>query len=76
MRKIPTIVAAATLAALAPAAASAQDAANTTDAYATAQPAEDEDEFPWGLLGLLGLAGLLGLKRREDPVRVDSRTPR
>lgn len=26
---------------------------------------EDDDDFPWGLLGLLGLAGLLGLKRRD-----------
>jgi hypothetical protein len=26
---------------------------------------EDEDEFPWGLLGLLGLAGLLGMKRDD-----------
>ena len=27
---------------------------------------EENDEFPWGLLGLLGLAGLLGMKRKDD----------
>lgn len=33
---------------------------------------EDDDDFPWGLLGLLGLAGLLGMKRRDrDDVHVD-----
>ena len=40
---------------------------------------EDDDDFPWGLLGLLGLAGLLGLKKRDDrDVHVDARrdTPR
>ena len=41
------------------------------------QPVEqdDDDDFPWGLLGLLGLAGLLGLKRRDDArdVHVDAR---
>ena len=35
-------------------------------AMTTSAPAEDDDDFPWGLLGLLGLAGLLGLKRRDD----------
>lgn len=35
----------------------------------------DDDEFPWGLLGLAGLAGLLGLKRRDDArdIHVDAR---
>jgi MYXO-CTERM domain-containing protein len=34
-------------------------------------PVEEDDDFPWGLLGLLGLAGLLGLKKRDrdDDVR-------
>lgn len=49
----------------------------TADPYATTPPVgpteEDDNDFPWGLLGLLGLAGLLGLKRRDD-VYVD-RTP-
>lgn len=27
---------------------------------------DDNDEFPWGLLGLLGLAGLVGLKRKDE----------
>ena len=31
-------------------------------------PAEDDDDFPWGLLGLLGLAGLMGRKRLDDDV--------
>ncbi len=32
-----------------------------------AAPVEDDDDgFPWGLLGLLGLAGLLGLRKRDD----------
>ena len=33
---------------------------------------DDDDGFPWGLLGLLGLAGLLGMRRRDDDVRVDT----
>ncbi|HEY0149757.1 MAG TPA: WGxxGxxG family protein [Allosphingosinicella sp.] len=35
---------------------------------------EDDDGFPWGLLGLLGLAGLLPRKRHS--INVDNRTPR
>ena len=27
---------------------------------------DDDNDFPWGLLGLLGLAGLLGRKRNDD----------
>ena len=44
-----------------------------TDPSMNATEEEDDDDFPWGLLGLLGLAGLLGLKRRDrdDDVRVD-----
>ena len=34
---------------------------------------DDDDDFPWGLLGLLGLAGLLGRKRADDDIRVDAR---
>lgn len=29
---------------------------------------QDENEFPWGLLGLLGLIGLAGLKKRPEAV--------
>ena len=61
--------------------------ASTTPVLAAAAPAdpgvpdpammagpveEDDEDFPWGLLGLLGLAGLLGLKRddrRDDTIR-------
>ena len=50
---------------------------NTNTTYAVEQ---DDDDFPWGLLGLAGLAGLLGLKRREPDIHVDARrdtkTPR
>jgi len=36
----------------------------------TTQPAqEDNNDFPWGMLGLLGLAGLAGLRRQPEPVR-------
>ena len=39
----------------------------------TVQPVEnDDDGFPWGLLGLLGLGGLAGLRRQEAPERVET----
>lgn len=48
----------------------AQDAGTTAgDPYATTAPQEEDNDFPWGLLGLLGLAGLLGRKRDNDNVR-------
>ena len=34
---------------------------------------DDDDDFPWGLLGLLGLAGLLGLRRHDRDIHVDAR---
>jgi MYXO-CTERM domain-containing protein len=70
-------IAAASLAALTPAAALAQDEANNTGETQYAAPErEDDDEFPWGLLGLLGLAGLAGLKRKERDIHVDARNNR
>ena len=75
MRKISMIAAAAALTALAPAAASAQTVADNgvvDTSYGAPQPEED-DGFPWGLLGLLGLAGLLPRKRKQH-VDVDHRT--
>ena len=33
---------------------------------------EEQNEFPWGLLGLLGLGGLAGLRRHEEPRRVEA----
>lgn len=30
---------------------------------------ENDNGFPWGLLGLAGLAGLAGLRRQPEPVR-------
>ena len=44
---------------------------NTTE-VTTVQREEDND-FPWGLLGLLGLAGLLGRKKRDADIHVDAR---
>jgi hypothetical protein len=43
----------------------------------TVQPVreEDDNDFPWGLLGLLGLAGLLGRKKKDD-IHVDARNDR
>jgi hypothetical protein len=76
--RLTTLAAAAALAispvavfaqAAAPADSSASVDANTA---APVAPADDNHEFPWGLLGLLGLAGLAGLKRRDDH-RVDAR---
>lgn len=36
------------------------------------QPVEENNDFPWGLLGLAGLAGLAGLRRNPEPVRQES----
>ena len=56
-------------------------AQNTTTDPVAADPAvtampieEDEDDFPWGLLGLLGLAGLLGRKRDDRRYENNPRT--
>ncbi|HEX9933210.1 MAG TPA: WGxxGxxG family protein [Allosphingosinicella sp.] len=69
------ILAAAALATLSPAAAFAQDNAGATtgDEGGYTTRAEDDNDFPWGLLGLLGLAGLLGLKKRDRDIHVDAR---
>jgi MYXO-CTERM domain-containing protein len=37
---------------------------------------DDDNHFPWGLLGLLGLAGLLGRRRVETVVQEAPRTGR
>lgn len=50
------------LAVLAPRPAVAQDTAVTTTTHTER---EDDDGFPWGLLGLLGLAGLIPRGRKE-----------
>jgi MYXO-CTERM domain-containing protein len=71
MRKLP-IVFAATLALATPFAVAAQDAA-MSDTTTTAVPVEDDDnDFPWGLLGLLGLAGLLPRKRHDHVVHTNT----
>ena len=65
-------------------------ATNTTDPLATpttdptladntmAVPVQEEEDndFPWGLLGLLGLAGLIPRKRKEPDINVDARRDR
>ena len=64
-----------------PMATTADPMATTTDPMMndpmmmnTGEQQEEDNDFPWGLLGLLGLAGLLGLKRRDDrDVHVDAR---
>ncbi|HEX8535045.1 MAG TPA: WGxxGxxG family protein [Allosphingosinicella sp.] len=67
------LVAAAALA-LTPATAFAQDAADPANTqYVDRSQQEDDNDFPWGLLGLLGLAGLLGRKRQERDIHVDAR---
>jgi MYXO-CTERM domain-containing protein len=67
----PTFITAATAAALLGAPALAQTTATTADPAMMSEPVEENNEFPWGLLGLLGLAGLLGRKRddRADTTR-------
>lgn len=51
------------------------DTAMADPSYGEAAADGDEDDrFPWGLLGLVGLAGLLGRRRRDDSS--DDRTPR
>jgi hypothetical protein len=45
----------------------------TSDTQYASTEREDDNDFPWGLLGLLGLAGLLGAKKRESDIHVDAR---
>ena len=73
MRKLTALAAAAALAAIAPAAALAQGTGTGTVDTSYGNPQEEDDGFPWGLLGLLGLAGLLP-RKRHDRVDVDNRT--
>jgi MYXO-CTERM domain-containing protein len=73
MRKLIALAAAAALAAIAPAAALAQGTGTGTVDTSYGNPQEEDDGFPWGLLGLLGLAGLLP-RKRHDRVDVDNRT--
>lgn len=73
--KTLTLIAAASLAAIA-GPASAQGTGTTTTDPALSTPLtqdveEDDNDFPWGLLGLIGLAGLLGRNKRDH---VDNRT--
>jgi MYXO-CTERM domain-containing protein len=75
MRKTILAAAAASFLLTVPAAASAQgtgDAGTVDTSYGNPQQ-EDDDGFPWGLLGLLGLAGLIPRKRHDHRVDVDTR---
>ena len=38
----------------------------TTEPGAGYVTQQNDDDFPWGLLGLLGLAGFIGLKRKDE----------
>jgi LPXTG-motif cell wall-anchored protein len=79
------ILAAAAFATLTPGVAIAQNAdGNGTTVSNSYDPAtdtrqtttvtrEEDNDFPWGLLGLLGLAGLLGRKKKESDIHVDAR---
>lgn len=67
MRKF--LIAAAAAALIAPAASATTAPTATSDAN---YEREDDNDFPWGLLGLIGLAGLLG-RKRDDHVHVDRR---
>jgi MYXO-CTERM domain-containing protein len=66
--RITKIALTAALLAVTPVVAASSATAQDTDTDAT-QPADDDDDFPWGLLGLAGLAGLLPRKNRDDDVR-------
>jgi MYXO-CTERM domain-containing protein len=49
----------------------AQESTTETTVTREAETQEDND-FPWGLLGLLGLLGLAGLRKKDEPVRRDT----
>ena len=51
----------------------ATDTTMTNDTAYAGQQQEEDNDFPWGLLGLLGLAGLAGLRRRDNDIHVDAR---
>jgi MYXO-CTERM domain-containing protein len=55
--------------AMAPGAAAGTTGATTGDPAYGATQREDDDDFPWGLLGLAGLAGLLGRRKRDTDDR-------
>jgi MYXO-CTERM domain-containing protein len=45
----------------------------TNNTTTTTVEREEDNDFPWGLLGLLGLAGLLGGRKKERDIHVDAR---
>jgi MYXO-CTERM domain-containing protein len=50
----------------------AQESTTETTVTSTPVETEEDNDFPWGLLGLLGLLGLAGLRKKEEPVRRDT----
>jgi hypothetical protein len=74
MSKVTTRAAiAAAILTLSPAVAIAQNEIDNTTEVTTVQREEEDNDFPWGLLGLLGLAGLLGRKKNDADIHVDAR---
>lgn len=72
-RNTSALLAAAALAALTPTIAPAAQSGTVDTSYGNPQAQEEDDRFPWGLLGLLGLLGLMPRKRKET-ITVDNRT--
>jgi hypothetical protein len=73
MRKLTVILVAAAVATPAPLLGATSADNGTT--YSEERE-DDDNDFPWGLLGLVGLAGLLGRKRNERDIHVDARRDR
>lgn len=60
-----------------PLAAPTTDPMMTDNATAAPVQQEEDNDFPWGLLGLLGLAGLIPRKRKDTGnINVDARRDR
>jgi len=64
--RILSALATIALAAGVPAAAQNAPAATSIDPTSPGVPADNDSDFPWGLLGLIGLAGLFGRKRDDN----------
>ena len=70
--KLAALGAALILSTSAAGAALAQESTTETTVTSTPVETEEDNDFPWGLLGLLGLLGLAGLRKKEEPVRRDT----
>ena len=76
MRKLGLLVVAAAIAAPTPTLAQTATDANGVIVDDVRETDDEDNDFPWGLLGLLGLAGLLGRKKHDRDVHVDARNDR